>query len=175
MIACLLRWKCRVFVLIKCTLIGGARKEHSKKAGIHSKLFLDNINNEMAVVTNTQFYHSSLIRRAKINLKFGEVSWFSIEMQITKGSVDRRQMDEQAKHIGFNFFFRNSSSACFSDGKMRRVFHVLFFCCVFYTRQIENYVYFIVFSMDIFRKNCIAVHRWLARFSFPSSPTLLDI
>lgn len=33
---------------------------------------------------------------------------------------------------------------------MRRVFHVLFFCCVFYTRQIGNYVYFIVFFHGYF-------------------------
>lgn len=60
-IACLLRWKCTVFVLIKCILIGGARK-----AGIQTKLFLDKRINEMAVVTNNNLYHSSLIRRVKV-------------------------------------------------------------------------------------------------------------
>lgn len=39
-----------------------------------------------------------------------------------------------------------------------------FFCCVFYTRQIGNYVYFIVFFPWIFRNNRLYVVHSLALF-----------
>jgi hypothetical protein len=64
------------------------------------------------------------------------------------------------------FFFRNSSSAsAFSDGKTAESLPCSFFCCVFYTRQIGNYVCFIVFSW-IFRKNCTGLYIALS-FSLP--------
>lgn len=81
-------------------------------------------------------------------------------MQITRSSVDRHQMDEQAKHIFFGILLLPA----FRMAKCGESSMFFFFCCVFYTRQIGNYVYFIVFFHGYFRKNCMAVHSLISLF-----------
>lgn len=57
-------------------------------------------------------------------------------------------------------FFRNSSSACLFGWQNAESLPCSFFCCVFYTRQIGNYVCFIVFFHGYFVRTV-----WLYTFA----------
>lgn len=61
-------------------------------------------------------------------------------------------MNEQAKHIS-SYFIRNSSSACFSDGKMRSLPCSFFLLCVLYTADWKLCVFHCFFTWIFFVRN----------------------